>query len=201
MQSKNSNQLGDRKRSIKPKDLLFDLFDRVVDSLMAFERHPIYRVSKEEYAKRMNSSFDSRAALFYLKKSGLIKKVVEGKERYYELTPKGHKIIAWKKIENVGLNRSEKWDKYFRIVMFDVPNNKSTTRDAIRRKLEAIGFIQMQRSVFVYPFECKKEIEAICYYYSAGKYLKYMIANIIEGEKELIEKFLDMGVLTLEDLK
>ena len=181
------------------KNLLIDLFDNIVDTLTVLDRHPMVRVSAEEYAKRANDHFDLRGQIYYLKKRGLIKKVVEGKEKYFELTTKGFKQIAWNRIDQI--NYPDKWDKYFRVVMFDIPKEKNTTRDIIRRKLEKIGFIQMQKSVFVYPFECKKEIDTLCYYCSAEKYLKYMIANIIEGEKEIIEKFIAKGVLDLEDLK
>lgn len=188
------------KNKMGARDLLFDLFDDMVNSLILFTQHTPYRISKSEYAKKMGDRFDSRSALYYLKKQGLIKKVVHNKEGFFELTQKGHKQIAWHKIEGIQASREHKWDKYFRIVMFDIPNEKNSTRDIIRRKLEKIGFIQMQRSVFVYPFECKREIDAIAYYCSAGRYLKYMIANIIEGEKEIISKFLDEGILNLEDL-
>lgn len=183
----------------KAKDLLFDIFENTINTLTAFDRHPIIKISAKEYAKRANDDFDLRSQIYYLKKRGLIKKTVENKEKFIELTQKGYKQIAWSKIDYV--KRPDKWDKYFRIVMFDIPNDKSKTRDVIRRKLEKIGFVQMQKSVFVYPFECKREIDAICYYCSAKKYLKYMIANIIEGEKEIIEKFLSLGTLTLDDLR
>ena len=98
-------------------------------------------------------------------------------------------------------DKDAKWDKNFRIVMFDVPEEKKKIRDMLRRKLESIGFMQMQKSVFVYPFDCKEDIDSICYFLGSGKYLKYLVVKITEGEEELIEEFLQKNILTLDDLK
>ena len=45
--------------------------------------------------------------------------------------------------------------------MFDVPEKQRNKRDYLRHLLAFIGFVQYQQSVYVYPFECKKEIDLI----------------------------------------
>jgi hypothetical protein len=67
--------------------------------------------------------------------------------------------------------------------------------------LYQVGFEQIQKSVFVYPFECTDLINLICQKYGERNCIKFMIAEIIEGEESITEKFLDKGVLTLDDLK
>jgi DNA-binding transcriptional regulator PaaX len=74
-------------------------------------------------------------------------------------------------------------------------------RNAIRDKLHNLGFWQVQKSVFIYPFECNKEVNMICNILGGRKYLKYLIADIIEGEEEIIHKFLNLEVLQKSDLK
>lgn len=181
------------------REFLIDLFEGGVNAFIAFDNHPMHRVSAKKYATLANENFDLRGHLYYLKKNGLIKKVLEGKKKYIELTEKGFKTVAWSKIGQV--EKPTHWDKCFRIVMFDIPNDKTSTRNIIRHKLKEIGFVSIQKSIYVYPFECKREIDAICHYCFAKKYLKYMVADIIEGEEDIIEKFLENGVLILDDLK
>jgi DNA-binding transcriptional regulator PaaX len=189
-----------KKVRLKASEVLCTLFDNVVDTGQALMEHKPYKVSAEAYFKSHNrEKSDIRQQLYYLEKNRLIKTVLTNNEHYFEITKKGKEKLIWERIGKA--RRESRWDKNFRLVMFDVPENKKTRRDAIRRKLEEIGFIQMQKSVFVYPFDCKRDIEAICFYLSASKYLKYLVVKITEGEKEIINKFLEKNVLSLDDLK
>lgn len=131
----------------------------------------------------------------------MIKTIVKDNEKFYEITQKGREKIAWDKIDEVTKRKTGNWDGYLRIVMFDVPEAKKSTREVVRKKLESIGFIQEQKSVFIYPFECKEEIDAISYFCSSSTYLKYLVVQIIEGQEEIIKKFVDRGILTKADLK
>ncbi len=181
--------------------LLYALFDIPAVTLYTFDVRGYYRASLREYFseesfERANFSHN----ISRLKRLGLINIYLEGNERYVELTPKGFEKITWEKFNQLKVERPEKWDGLFRIVMFDIPQEKSDLRDLLRRKLLKIGFRLIQKSVFAYPFECKKEIEQISYHFSVSRYLKYMIAEIIEGEDEIISSFIDSGVLVLADL-
>lgn len=182
------------------KELLLTLCDASAGLILAMDRYRQYRVPIKKYFRERSIDRENfRQKIYYLKRMGLIRTFVEGKEKYLELTKKGLQEIAW---DNIGKqSREGKWDGLFRIVMFDIPEEKRHTRDIIRQKLEEIGFIQVQKSIFIYPFECKEEIDAICYFCSAKEYLKYMIANVIEGEDDIIRIFFDKKVLTGSDLK
>lgn len=130
-----------------------------------------------------------------LKRNGLIRCFVERKKEYLEITDKGIKNIKKAFLEMIEIDHSKKWDGKWRIIIFDIPEKERGARDGIRSKLYSLGFKQIQKSVFVYPFECSKEIFYICNYYRARKYIKYMIANIIEGEDEIIDHFLELKLI------
>ena len=181
------------------KELFFGFFDSAVSLLSVFDRHKTYRRSINQYFEEReidHSNFKEK--IYYLKKVGLIKTFIAGKETYAELTSKGLEQVVW---HNFGQReRPVQWDGRFRLIIFDIPEEKHYLRDIIRCKIEKLGFIQIQKSVYVYPFECKEEINALCYFTGAKEFLKYMIADIIEGEEDIIIKFLDSGVLTKEQL-
>lgn len=186
-------------KRISATDVLFSIFDNVANAVGNFGSYKPYRISAGEFYRLKNcEQSDIRQQLYYLKKKRLIKNVIKNNENYFEITREGFKCITWKAITDV--RRNEKWDKSFRLVMFDVPEDKKNTRDVIREQLEKIGFIQIQKSVFMYPFDCKQQIDALCYLCNAKQYIKYMVVKITGGEEEIIEEFLRRETLSLSDL-
>lgn len=183
------------------KELFLSLFDVTAAGISVFDSRNMYRKSIRDYLSERSidrSSFSQK--VYYLKKMGLINSYLEGREKYIELTTKGLESINQAVFSQMKIKRPDKWDGLFRVIIFDIPEDKKSLRDSLRRKIEHIGFRLIQKSVFAYPFECKREIDAICYYYGVRRYLKYMIAEIIEGEDEIINYFIDSKVMTLSDL-
>lgn len=167
----------------------------------AFDRSRFARRDLYQYFEdREIDKSDFSKKIHYLKQKGLIRKVCEGKSDYIELTEKGVERLDKLETWDIKVVRPKKWDKRWRIVIYDIKEKDRTTRNAIRKILYKIGFLQIQKSVFVYPFECNAEIDQICKVYGERDAIKYMIADIIEGEESIIEKFLDTGVLNRNDL-
>ena len=57
------------------------------------------------------------------------------------------------------IRKPAKWDGKWRIVVFDIPENLRSIRQALREHLCRLQFYQLQKSVFVLPYECGDEIE------------------------------------------
>lgn len=190
-----------KKQKITPKEILYGLIEAPINALLIIGESKPYRVSINEFYRDERFSCDDLAQKIYrMRKSKLIRKFVENNTLYLELTDKGRKSLAWEEIDKLKTKKI-KWDGRFRLAMFDVPEEKKSVREMIRRKLETIGFISLQKSVFIFPHECNNEINAIAYYCGAGKYLKYMVVDIIEGEEDIITKFLNRGIIEISDLK
>jgi DNA-binding transcriptional regulator PaaX len=172
----------------------------VVDGI--FTRSYSRKISiKKYFGKRAVDKIDLSKKIYYLKKIGLIKQFYQAKELHLEITKKGFQKLQKIVVDNLNIKRPKKWDGKWRIVIFDIPEKERTLRNAIRNKLHNLGFWQVQKSVFIYPFECNKEINVICNIFGGRKYLKYLIADIIEGEEEIINKFVNLEVLQKSDLK
>ena len=58
--------------------------------------------------------------------------------------------------------KKQTWDKKWRLVIFDVPDNQKKAREALRRKIKEMGFYPLQKSVFINPYKCEDEIDFIC---------------------------------------
>ena len=76
----------------------------------------------------------------------------------YRLTPKGKKLVNKFVFEEMTIKAPKVWDNRWRLIIFDIPEKFRQGRDALRRKLEDLGFYQCQKSVWIHPFECIDEV-------------------------------------------
>ncbi|MBI4226454.1 CRISPR-associated endonuclease Cas2 [Candidatus Roizmanbacteria bacterium] len=79
--------------------------------------------------------------------------------------------------------KKKKWDGKWFLVFFDVPETQRNKRDYLRNFLRDIGFYPYQQSVYIFPYECEKEIALIKKIVEGAKYTSYIIAEKIENEK------------------
>ena len=82
-----------------------------------------------------------------------------------------------------------KWDGLWRMVIFDIPEDRRKVRNAINFKLKDLGFVSLQKSVFVYPYECRNGIDFVGEFFYARKYIRYIEVRDIDNDKKLKKKF------------
>lgn len=92
-------------------------------------------------------------------------------------------------IDGMEIKKPVYWDKKWRIIMFDIPEKLRRLRDSLRLHFKEIGLMELQKSVFVYPYPCSKEIEFILEFYNAKKYVRFVLAEKIDNEFHLKKKF------------
>jgi len=73
--------------------------------------------------------------------------------------------------------------------MFDIPHIKKWARDALRNKLRELGFYQLQKSVFIYPYQCENEIDFLCEVFGIRKHVLLIVCNDFEGSEKLRHHF------------
>jgi len=74
------------------------------------------------------------------------------------LTKKGAQEYLRYKIDK---KKNQKWDRKWRIVIFDIWESQKRIRDLLRAKLKWMGFKELQKSVWVFPYNVEKEIREI----------------------------------------
>lgn len=177
--------------------LLLTLFETLeMTAKPFFKASSIYRKSINDFDK--NNIYDKteiNVRIQYLKRMGFIKTFVEGKEKFVELSPAGFEKLRQLSEESL-INNPDNWDKKWRVIIFDVPEKYRSARDSLRFKLYFFGFVKIQKSVYVYPFPCTNEIAALSNRLGIGKYVTIMIAEIIQGEENIIDELLQKGLLT-----
>lgn len=85
---------------------------------------------------------------------------------------------------------SQKWDQKWRIFMFDIPEKYKTTRDYISHHLKRIGFKQLQKSVFVFPFPVDEFVAVLNDLFpEVAKHVSYMTVSEIDNHNKLVKQF------------
>lgn len=86
-------------------------------------------------------------------------------------------------------NKKEKWDGKWRMVAFDIPRECEKGRKALVYRLKTGGFYEMQESIFLYPYDCKNEIDALTDFFKIKKYVRFGLLDFIEGQDGIKFKF------------
>lgn len=152
-------------------------------AVLAPNAFQMFSLFKRRDKSRFVDSFRLKSQTKKLIRDGYIK----FKNGKLVLTHKG--LFELSKFKDVLIKKPKRWDKKWRVVIFDIPDKKKKSRDLLRLHLKQVGFYQMQKSVWVYPFACSEIIKLIKDHFRLGKEIVYMIVDKIEGDHELREKF------------
>lgn len=147
-------------------------------------------ISKQKFKKYRNyKDYQIRSALKRLENRELItvKDSPNGETRI-ELLEKGHKRILNYKIEELKLMQ-KKWDGYWRVIVFDIPEKKRTARDFLRLKLKELGFYTLQKSVLITPWECRDIVDFVKHFYGVGDDVKILKVQCFDGEERVKNYF------------
>lgn len=106
-----------------------------------------------------------------------------------KLTPKGEAKLRQLELHEYKIMKPKRWDKKWRLLIFDIREERRPLRDKIRRTLVAIGFMRLQDSVWVYPHDCEDLITLLKADFKIGKDVLYIIADTIENDSSLKKHF------------
>lgn len=104
-------------------------------------------------------SWNVRRALGMLQRRGYITVVQRQKDRYVHITKQGRNCLFDASLRMVLPKRRR--DGRWRIVCFDIPETKRRRRILFQTCLRDAGFFRLQRSMYVTPYPCEKEISEI----------------------------------------
>ncbi|HXF44462.1 MAG TPA: CRISPR-associated endonuclease Cas2 [Candidatus Paceibacterota bacterium] len=105
------------------------------------------------------------------------------------LTKRGKEKLLVYDFDNLKI-KSKRWDGKWRLIVFDIPDDRKQARDALREKLKKLEFYQIQKSVYLTPYKCEDEIDFICSVFdlSRNNVLIFEVSKF-EGEEKLKRHF------------
>lgn len=142
-------------------------------------------------ARLGTSSLDRRPVLRSI--YGMIQRgslLYDDKQQTWKLSDKGIRQVRSYMIDNLTLATPPLiWDKQWRIVSFDVPEQSRGLRDVFRRKLQELGFTYLQKSIWVYPFPCEKEIRELSHRLGLEEDVVVAVAHSLSPSERLLRKY------------
>ena len=148
----------------------------------------IQLLGKTPIGKRFKDQ--TRTTLSRLAREGLIRFEERRGKRYARITEKGRKVLAFE-LQKKALQAQTKkrWDRRYRIVIFDIAEARRAIRIRLRETMRAAGFVRLQDSVWVYPYDCEDFTALLKADLHIGREVIYIIAESIENDGWLREQF------------
>lgn len=133
--------------------------------------------------------YQARSRLSLLIARGYLVVEMKNGKKYVRLTPKGEHFSALIQDGEASLKKPKRWDGKWRLLIFDIPEGRKKIRGQIRSTLTALGFIRLQDSVWVYPYDCEDYMIILKADLRVGKDVLYIIADQIEYDQPLRRHF------------
>lgn len=151
---------------------------RIIPRLIKYAR---YEKKRKEIEKRKFYN-----AFNYLRNQGLVEMEYRGKQLYISLTEEGKKKVGKYQIDDLEIKKPFRWDKKWRVLIFDIDEKNKAKREALRGKLKELGLYQLQKSVWVCPYDFFKEMDILRRFFGLeSSEMKMITASEIEGDKEI----------------
>jgi DNA-binding transcriptional regulator PaaX len=157
--------------SRSPKNY-FKILEAVAHDWKNIEKRRLFRIVREFYNERIIDYKED--------KNGNVKIILtkDGKQRALEY-----------QIDKIELKKPKKWDGKWRMVIFDIPEKNKKAREALRRKLRELGFKELQKSIFVIPFECEDEIDFIVEVFQIRSCVRFVRVESFTNDEQFKLKF------------
>lgn len=140
--------------------------------------------------KRYKLAFQARTAASRLAIKGYVRFMERNGKKYIEITDAGRRALAFEQEKaRLGAMRGKKWDRRYRLAMFDIPEKYKTARDRVRRLLNECGFLRLQDSVWIFPHDCEELITLIKSDMRLGRNLLYAVVDSIENDARIKRHF------------
>src|SRR3989338_10046324 len=119
-------------------------------------------------------------------------KIIEAEEKdgyqTVKITEKGKSRILKYAIESLKIAQPPKWDRKWRLVFYDIFDQKKITRDRFRRILKGAGFYPLQKSVYLHAYPCEPQLEFLRTFLGISGEVRLVVADEIEND-ELFRKY------------
>ncbi len=134
--------------------------------------------------------YRTKNVLYRLKQKGEIEFVDRDGKKYARLTERGERSLELMRQKASFVNdRKKKWDHRYRLVMFDIPERRKSTRERIRLEMRGLGFLRIQDSAWLYPYDCEEFIALLKADLHIGKDVLYAVIEEIENDAWIKKHF------------
>lgn len=177
------------KKLLTPGDILklglagaLDIFEEIGDPLgiMAKGCKELYGWVSPRYRRHNFSRVVARAL-----KTGGIKKVIKKGEVYLRLSSQGKEKLR-RDFPLLSFQK-KKWDKKWRLVVYDIKEISRNTRDRLREKLRELGLGMLQQSVWISPHDIAVDFREFLESKNLEKFVFVMeVFHLLAGDEKVL---------------
>mgnify|MGYP001573153774 CR=1 FL=1 len=156
-------------------------------------------LDKMPWAKRTYRSRDFRRrdqrrkivqSLYYLKRRGYVELIPDGEDFKMKITQRGRKKIKKMSFANLEIKTDKSWNGHWWVIVSDVPKELRHRADYFREKLKSMKLYPLQRTVWVFPFDPRDEVDFISTYYGVGRYATTMeVIKLDPSDEQLLREY------------
>ena len=126
----------------------------------------------------------------YLQKVGYIERVEAGEEKLMQLTSKGkYELLRLRFVAHMMEEKKKAWDRKWRMIMFDIPEEIQRHRNFFRHLLKKNGFRMVQRSVWITPYNPQPALDDLLEYLKIKPHFEFIEADCEKCSPSLLKKF------------
>ena len=138
------------------------------------------KINQQNLRNAIRSLYQSKLVTVTENKDGTTTLILSDQGRHAALTYD---------IENIKLKKTSRWDGKWRLVLSDIPERIKKKREMFRFHLKKLGFRELQKSAYLYPFDCRKEIDFIVEFYALRRYVRFLVVDSVDNDLDLRNRF------------
>lgn len=174
------------------KDILAGIAAAGVLAIAASSPYFVLNIIRAVLKGDIHRPASARATFYRLKKEGCIRIRKKNHQIYVSLTEKGRKRAGRFQINHLMIKKPKRWNKKWCMVLFDITDRQRIKREALRGFLKRLGLYQLQKSVWIHPYEFRDEIELLKNFFGFFSYeVRYVITDDI-GDDTVIKKHFNL---------
>ena len=133
--------------------------------------------------------YQAHTALRRIATQGLVTFEDRSGKRYACITEAGEQMLELESLREKSMKKPKRWDGRWRVVLFDIPERRRGVRNRLRLFMQEYGFVRLQDSVWIYPYDCEDLIALAKANFRIGVDALYMIVEQLERDAHLREHF------------
>lgn len=139
--------------------------------------------SENEYEvwKRFNIPYLKRN-LQRLEKQKLVEITEEEGKQVVKVTENGKRKILKYALDELAIEKPKIWDRKWRLVSYDIPEDSKIIRKVFASFLKDWGFYPLHKSLFLHAYPCESQIEFLREYLGVGECVRIFTVSDIEND-------------------
>jgi phenylacetic acid degradation operon negative regulatory protein len=175
----------------RPRDLVFTLFG----DYLLHRTGAVWVGSLIELLEPLGlSPGDVRTVLSRMGRKGWFETRRVGRRSYYDLTPRGRRLLEAGEARIYRPPSGERWDGLWYLVAYSIPEETRHLRDRLRLRLQWLGFGQLGNGLWISPYALRGEVNELAGELGIGDHIEMFRAQYhgYSSSRHLVAKCWDL---------